>query len=143
MAMHHRRTVSEFMTTSVLSVEESDSIARALETMATAAVHHLPVVDRARCVVGVLSDRDLLNGLATGRSRADAVGGVMTRSVRTVTQATHAHEAVVAMLEGGFSSLPVERDDGTLVGIVTARDFLEVAEAALRGEDVARARESP
>ena len=135
---HHHRTVEELMTSDVLTVREGDPIAKALHVMSTAVIHHLPVVDERHHLVGLISDRDLLRALAGDKNRTDPVGAVMQRAVKTVKVKTHAHTAARVMIDLGIHSLPVEREDGTLVGMVTANDFLAVAETALRGIDVSK-----
>ncbi len=126
------------MTTDVLSIREGEPIAKALHVMSTALVHHLPVVDERHHLVGLVSDRDLLRGLAGDKNQTDPVGAVMQRAVQRVRRGTHAHAAAQVMIDSGIHSLPVEGEDGALVGMVTASDFLAIAELALRGIDVAR-----
>ena len=75
----HHRTVESLMSTGVLSVREGEPIAKALDIMSTAALHHLPVVDGRGHLLGLLSDRDLLRGLAGDKNSTDPVGAVMTR----------------------------------------------------------------
>lgn len=137
--MHrHHRQVDALMTTDVLSIREGEPIAKAMQLMATARVHHLPVVDGRHHVLGLVSDRDLLGALAGDKNRTDPIGAVMTANVTTVRATTHAHTAARLMLDVGIHSLPVVGDDGALIGMITASDFLVVAEAALRGLDVAK-----
>jgi CBS domain-containing protein len=133
-----KKTVEDFMTTGVIALRERDTVSEALEDMTLADIHHFPVVDDRGHVVGVISDRDILRGLAHGARMQDAIGALMTRGVRTVPPTTPAHEGLSMMLEGRFSSLPVVGDDGRLVGIVTSRDFLVVAQHVLSGKDVRR-----
>ncbi|HQY60047.1 MAG: CBS domain-containing protein [Myxococcales bacterium] len=139
--MHrHHRQVDELMITDVLSVREGEPIAKAMHVMATARVHHLPVVDGRYHLVGLVSDRDLLNALAGDKNRTDPVGAVMQTPVKSVRATTHAHTAARTMLDSGIHSLPVVAEDGALVGMITASDFLAVAEEALRGIEVAKER---
>jgi CBS domain-containing protein len=60
----------------------------------------------------------------------------MRRDPVSVTPETSTLDAIALMREFGVSALPVVRD-GTLVGIVSERDFMEVAgellEERLRG----------
>ncbi len=121
------------MKSDMLYVHETDPIARALELMMTGLVHHLPVLGKDLRIVGMLSDRDLLRGLAGGQRRTAPVALVMSRAVHVVRPSVHAHVAVQRMLDAGISSLAVESEDGSIVGIVTSHDFLPVAEEALRG----------
>jgi CBS domain-containing membrane protein/CBS domain-containing protein len=93
-------------------------------------VRHLPVIDDARRLIGLVSHRDVLRWrasvLESGGFRPDQrVADAMTREVMTVTPATAAEEAARIMLRHGFGSTPVV-EDGRAVGIVTATDFLEL-----------------
>ena len=130
-----RLTVEDLMSTAVIALNETDTVGRAHLEMHVASIRHIPVVDAANHVVGILSNRDLIRALAEGSMQA-AVSQIMTRTVRTVRTNTPAFEAVTMMIEGKFGSLPVVGDHEQLVGIVTETDFMAVAQQALRGVDV-------
>jgi CBS-domain-containing membrane protein len=51
---------------------------------------------------------------------------------------TPAEEAVALMIDQKFGALPVTNEDGELIGIVTATDFLVVAHQALTGAPIER-----
>ena len=137
MVNRHDRTVADLMSENPVVLRESDAIARALELMLQETVHHLPVVDAHGKFVGLVSDRDLLRALAASSGRTDPVASVMSRSIVSVEPKTHAHAAAEILLDAQINSLPVTAPDGQLVGMLTSRDFLGIAERALRGEDVA------
>src|SRR5271165_3740058 len=126
------KTVADVMTATVTSVPASLPILRALEHMKDAQIHHFPVVDEARRVVGIVSDRDLLGGLAGDARRSDPISAVMSRDVVTVQRSTPAHEAVQLLIDRRFHALPVVDEAGVLVGLLTSRDVLAVALAALQ-----------
>jgi CBS domain-containing protein len=125
--------VEDLMSTSLLTVRDTDALGTALTTMGSASIHHLPVVDANYRVVGLLSDRDLLRGLAGSMTPSSPVSALMTRQVRCTRAASPAADAARLMIDQTISSLPVENEAGVLVGIVTSRDMLAVAEKALRG----------
>ena len=52
-------TVNQIMSTSVIFCQEDDSIAQALKTMRDLHIHHLPVRNNAKMVVGIVSLSDL------------------------------------------------------------------------------------
>ena len=84
----------------------------------------------------LFGDHGIAQGLAKGKTAQDPIGAFMTRRVQTVSAETLASEALTSMLEGRFSSLPVVSDEAGLVGIVTSRDFLMVAQHVLAGKDL-------
>jgi CBS domain-containing protein len=135
---HKRLSVEDLMTTSVIALKAGDPIAKAVADMNLVDVHHFPVIDGNSRVVGIVSDRDLLRALASGDGQADPVALAMTRDVQTVTPAEDAAKALDQMLGRRISALPVVREDGTLAGIVTTRDFLELASRALHGKPLGR-----
>lgn len=137
MPTKHHRTVSELMKGDLVVAQETDTIARAMEIMSQEAIHHLPVVDSEGKLAGLVSDRDLLGALAGSMGRTDPIGAIMVRGVVSVETTTHAHMAAEVMLDAQIHCLPVTDKGGKLVGLITATDFLEVAEHALRGEAVA------
>lgn len=125
--------VEELMTGQVVSVSAKDSVARADEVMRSADVHHLPVIDERRHVIGVVSQRDLLQAMCLPDGPGRPVDGVMSREVFTVLPETPASEAAALMLDHRIGSLPVVDEHDQLIGIVTAADFLAVAHHALQG----------
>lgn len=122
-------TVSDLMSTALITVGPKDSVNRADLEMKLAGIRHFPVVDARNHLVGIVSDRDLLRGFA--ESDVVSVGAVMTTDIQTVTEDTSAAEAVELLIEHKFGCLPVTGDDGQLVGLVTETDFLQVAHRAL------------
>jgi CBS domain-containing membrane protein len=127
MRRHREIRVEELMTTAVIAVRAGDSLEAARQQMEMAGIRHLPVVDDAQQVIGILSDRDLLRAVG-GR-----VGAHMTSDVVTVSPSSSAADAATRMQELKIGSLPVVSDDQRLVGMVTETDFLAVAARALRG----------
>jgi len=122
-------TVDTLMTTAVISLHASDTVHRAREEMANASIRHIPIVDGANHVVGVISNRDLSRAPA----ERTALGQIMSTDVQTVRPGTPAHEAASLMLELRIGSLPVVNDEEELVGVITETDFLQVARQALEG----------
>ena len=121
--------IEAVMSTALLTVRDTETVAAAGERMEAAGIRHLPVSDSRNHVVGVLSNRDVA---AFGKRGKKLVGEVMTRGVVTVRPFEPAARAVELMLEHKIGSLPVVDEEETLIGIVTETDFLEVALRALK-----------
>jgi acetoin utilization protein AcuB len=131
-------TVEDLMTTSIVALRATDPIAKAVSDMHIIEVHHFPVIDDQDRVIGIVSDRDLLRALASGGGQPDPVGTVMTKAVRTIAPSQDAAMALDMMLELRISALPVVNERGGLIGIVTSRDFLELAARVLHGRPPGR-----
>jgi len=114
--------VEDLMSTALVCVEDTETVAVAHQEMLRNCIHHLPVVDRHRNLVGVLSATDVLDHWA--RRQWNRVGACMSRSPVTVFPNTSTRRAAEMMLEHGFRSLPVVGSDGHLIGIITETDLL-------------------
>ena len=124
-------TVSDLMTTNLMTVGIDDTLDDANMEMQVGVVRHLPVTDERGRLVGVLSDRDLLAVAASRKPRR--VRDVMTRDVVTTPPDAPASDAASQMLDHKISSVLVVDDQNTLVGMVTQTDYLRVARLALLG----------
>ena len=129
-------TVSELMSTALITVKVSDTITEAHAEMALGVVRHLPVIDDRRRLVGVLSDRDVQRAIAG--KKAHRVSEIMVSDMTTIEPEAPAHAAVTLMLEQQIGSVLVIDDAGTLVGVVTQTDYLELARRALLGLSLER-----
>jgi CBS domain-containing protein len=133
--------VEDFMSSAVISMKETDTLRAAEFEMNVAEIRHIPVVDKRNHVVGVVSQRDVLRTMGRSAGAPVPVAEIMTRNVETVRPGTPAHEAAARMIERKIGCLPVVGEDEQLIGIITETDFLFIAEQALRGAEVTRARE--
>lgn len=129
--------IGAIATHNVHFVRPGDSFDRAITLMEEHGFHHLPVVEDG-CVVGMVSDRDLL--LAVGwkmeyQRRIDGhrnevagprcVGQVMSHPVVTVSPEDSVHHAAEVMMERSISALPILSGQ-RLVGIVTKIGLLRL-----------------
>lgn len=123
--------VSDLMSTAVITASASETVKEAHSDMQVGVIRHLPVLDDRKRLVGMLSDRDVLR--VVGAKRSGRVAEIMTREVITIRPEAPAHQAAQLMLDHQISSLPVVDDAGTLVGMLTQTDYLELARRALLG----------
>ena len=124
--------VGDVMTKQPAVVGLDTPVREAAELMRSKVVRHLPVVDEAGHVAGILTDRDLRHaafmpalaeqaGWEPHRAKAPRVRDVMTWSVVTTHPDTPLVQAALTMFQRRIGSLPVVAD-GRLVGIVTEWD---------------------
>jgi acetoin utilization protein AcuB len=104
-------------------------------------IRHLPVLDSARRLVGIVTDRDLrhvvldaaVHGVVAAAACDDVpVREVMTWGVVTVRPTSELREAASIMRERRLGALPVVDGAGEVVGILTERDLIDALQAVLR-----------
>jgi CBS domain-containing protein len=120
--------VEELMSTALITMRDTDSLAAAEAEMKLASIRHIPVVDEKQNLIGMLSARDVLTAFAKGKKTV-RVGEYMNRKPVTVRPDTPVHQAVDLLLEHQFGSLPVVGPDGRLMGILTETDLLRASRA--------------
>ncbi len=88
------------------------------------------VVTQGAKVIGIFTERDLLNRVVAARRdpAATLVHEVMSSPVACCTPQTDRNECLAVMRNRRFRHLPVV-EDGQLVGIISSGDLLEAAEA--------------
>jgi len=131
---HSFRTVGQFMTRDLFTVQPDDLVDLAANVMDWEHVRHVPVEDDEGRLVGLVSHRRLIRLLAQGGARANApvpVAQIMKVDPITVTPDTPTLDAIALMRSHRVACLPVVQAD-KLVGILTERDLIEVAAELFR-----------
>ncbi|MEK6288431.1 MAG: glutamate-cysteine ligase family protein [Acidobacteriota bacterium] len=122
--------VEEFMTTDLFTVHEDEPVELVANLMNWKRVRHIPVEDEQGRLVGLVSSFEVLSHLLRAVNEGDAtpatVGSLMNRVPLTVTPETLTLEAIALMRREKIDCLPVVKE-GRLVGIVSERDFINVA----------------
>ncbi|NND44745.1 MAG: CBS domain-containing protein [Xanthomonadales bacterium] len=122
------------MTTDLVTVHPTDSFGKARELMRSHRIRHLPVVDEAGRLVGLLTQTDVFAATDSFlRDKEDRmpvrvfpVEDVMITEVATVEASASLRQAALFIEKNRIGCLPVTRE-GKLVGIITDSDFVGVA----------------
>jgi acetoin utilization protein AcuB len=144
--------VKDVMTGRPITIAADALVGAALALMRTRHVRHLPVLDGAETLVGIVTDRDLRHAaLAPAldeylsvpahrrlRQLSEALGNLRVKDVMTWSVVTTGPEApltyaALLMFENRVGSLPV-LEHGRLVGMLTEQDVLK---ALLLGGQIA------
>ena len=117
--------VKDIMSSTVHSVQATDSIARAAQTMGDNDVGFLPVLD-GRKIVGVVTDRDIaIRAVGAGVRTAEPVELIMTKNASTCSQDCDVEDALEIMASEQVRRLPVCGDGNDLIGVVALADAAE------------------
>lgn len=116
-------TVGSIMSGDLLAVAPADTLLEAARAMHERRVGAVVVLDAGR-LVGILTERDVLRAVATGKVDG-AVSESMTHAPDTVERGETTGHAASLMIHGGFRHLPVVEGDA-VVGIVSIRDLMRL-----------------
>ena len=145
-----KKAVKEFMTKKVFAVDENEGIKGLFKLMDQHGILGVPVVNKERHVVGIVTEGDLLahfTTLKTPRSVnllggivylddiadfnkhlkehcAETVKELMTQPVVTLKESATLQDTINTMAEHGLNRLPVVDGHKKLVGIVTRSDIV-------------------
>lgn len=135
---------ADVMTREVVTADFGTPIEEAWASMRQHRIKSLPVIDRQRRVIGIVTladfmrqvDLDLHDGWsdrlrgfirrtrATHADKAEAVGQIMTRQVRVVSADRPLADLVPLFADTGHHHLPVVGEGARLLGIVTQTDLV-------------------
>jgi CBS domain-containing protein len=114
-------TLSDLMTSDVLTVAPEDTIGEAAQKMVDREVSSAAVSDYGR-LIGILTERDLTRAVAGRTHSSEArVREWMTPDPVTLAPTASPKEAAEIMFDRGFRHIPVV-DGERAIGIVSIRD---------------------
>ena len=124
------------MTREVVSLSPRHNFEDAVNLISNRHFRHFVVIDNGQ-IVGIVSDRDVLRGLArTDNWQEKQVSEFMTIDPTTVKPDTSLSDAIAKMLDKKINCLPVIADDGTVCGILTSTDLLKAYQKELESADL-------
>ncbi len=123
----------DIMSSPPVTVSETASILEAAAVMKRRGIGSLIVVDDSGRIAGIVTERDLINSIASGLAcRGGRVGDVMTRNVIVARPDEDLASLVEKMREANVRHIPIVDEDGVPVGVVSVRDVIDLGITALR-----------
>ena len=124
--------IEDYMTPDPRTIGADDPLSLAQELMDRHRVRHLPVVDQARRLEGIVTDRDMRSAIGYERSLEKnlTVAEVMSAEPITIPVDAILDEAIAVFCNSRVGALPVMRNR-SLVGIITRHDVLKAFQAIL------------
>lgn len=128
--------VSDWMSTNVYTVHSDSPLSEAVKILREKKIKHLPVVDKKKAIIGVLSDRDIKEYMPSKATTLDVyelhnvlletkVTKVMKKKVYTAKPDLPIEEAAMLMYDNNIGCLPIV-ENNMLVGIISDRDLFRV-----------------
>ncbi len=128
--------VKRVMTSNPFTVFTDTPLSEAQALIRREKVHRLPVLDKHKKLVGIISEKDLLYASPSPATTLNVyemgellyklkVESIMTKKVITITEDTLLEDAARILVDNDIGGLPVMRDDH-LVGIITESDIFKL-----------------
>jgi CBS domain-containing protein len=110
----------------VLSVDPTAPIDAVVALLSERRIGAVLVLDTADQLLGIVSERDIVNSLAANGARTleMTAGQLMTRALHTVTPQTTEVEAMTIMTASRIRHLPVI-EHGALIGMISIGDVVK------------------
>lgn len=138
-------TVSEIMTTDVVTLSPSNTLKEAHEITRRMGIRHLPIVSpESNQLVAVITQRTMLTKLVSivankGTSKLaehenkTSVMELALSDFEWVTPKTNVADVAPYFLQNKLGCMPVIDEDKQLIGIITSSDFVKLAVKLLGG----------
>ena len=123
--------IEEIMNKEVATAKPDDHLVDAAKTMLERKIGCVVVVEGEK-VVGIVTESDLIRCAASGFDpNRKLVKDVMNGPPVTCTPEAPVEEAYAHMRKNNIRHLPIVREDGALVGIVTMKDLISFGKLIL------------
>ena len=116
----------DVMVKDVITISPEATLAQAIKTLISKGISGMPAVDSTGKMVGLISEKDILNCAFSGNLNNTKVADVMTKNVVTFSPDTDIDKIALAIGERQFRRVPIV-DKDKVVGIVSRRDIIKVA----------------
>ncbi len=131
-------TCADIMVKNVLTVEYGTEVEEAWKIMHGEKLKAMPVIDRARRVIGIITWNDFFKFINVGPNetfpekfrafirrspdvstdKPESVGHIMTTSVSVLPESTHIADLIPLMSNQGYRQIPIVNSENRLVGMV-------------------------
>lgn len=119
--------VRDIMNTSLVTISEDEDIRTAAKRLLRGGTNHLPVLDGANRLVGIVTTFDISKAVASN-GKGETVKDIMTKRVVYTSPAEAVDVATHKLERNNISALPVVDESGKLVGILSAIDLSKLFE---------------
>jgi len=131
-------TCADIMVKNILTVEYGTEVEEAWKIMHGEKLKAVPVIDRARRVIGIITWNDFFKFINVGANetfqekflafirrtpnlstdKPESVGHIMTTSVSVLPESTHIANLIPLMSNQGYRQIPIVNNENRLVGMV-------------------------
>jgi CBS domain-containing protein len=116
----------EVMTKDVITSSPDATLADAIKLLIAKEISGMPVIDAGGKMIGIISEKDILNFAFSGNLSNTKVKEAMTKNVTSFSQDADIDSIALAISHNQFRRVPIV-EAGKVVGIVSRRDIIRIA----------------
>ena len=121
--------------TDVITIAPEASVADLVALLAQHRIGALVVSPDGRTIGGIVSERDVVQAIASGPEALQAsVSSIMTSTVYCAPADAHIDDLMQLMTDKRIRHIPIQDDDGLLMAIVSIGDVVKSRLGELEGE---------
>ncbi len=113
----------DVMCRDVVTIKQDASIKDIIKLLVEHKVTGLPIVDEEMCILGVVTEKDVLKMLHASHGRSTSVSHLMTTDIVSFDENDDLMNVYECLVENNFRRVPI-LSQGKLVGIVSRRDII-------------------
>ena len=116
----------DIMSKTITTVRPDQTLLDAIQLLICKEISGMPVVDEKGKVIGIITEKDILNFIFSGNLKNTRVADVMTKEVVSFSPEDDIDTIALSIGQKRFRRVPIV-DGDTVVGIVSRRDILRTA----------------
>ena len=116
----------DVMSKNITTIHPDGTLADAIQVLVCKEISGMPVVDAKETMVGIITEKDILNFAFSGNLQNTTVGAVMTKDVVSFTPETDVNTIALVIGQNKFRRVPIV-ENKKVVGIVSRRDIIRAA----------------
>src|SRR3989339_2020759 len=116
----------DIMSKTLLTICLEASLKDAIELLVANGISGLPVIDDENKLVGIITEKDIINFAFSGNLNNTRVSEAMSREVTSFSADTDIHAIALAISQHNIRRVPIV-ESGKVVGIISRRDIIRAA----------------
>jgi len=116
----------DIMSKTVTTIRSDGTLLDAIQLLVCKEISGLPVVDDGGKMIGIITEKDILNFIFSGNLKNTKVADAMSKEVVSFSPETDMDTIALAVGQNRFRRVPIVKED-KVVGIVSRRDIIRSA----------------
>jgi CBS domain-containing protein len=117
-------TAKDVMTKEIISVRDTTDVKKVLKLLVEKNVTGLPVISDEGYLVGMVTEKDILQMLYKQTIKNRTVSDMMTHGIVSFDENDNLIDIYKCLMENNFRRVPI-LSEGKLVGIISRRDIIK------------------